>query len=361
MAKKYFTDESLATLVEETKLYVDGAVDTLSAQVAYINLEDNEDVADTGNVSNIVVDSVLSETSTNPIQNKTVAAELSNLSKEIVQSDWNQNDETASDYVKNRPFYTSDPVETTVLEETTIESDSFSDWDGVYGVEIALSEPLQNKTDYTVIFDGVTYELMSVLDYGIPSIGSCYDELANNTTYPFEVYTNSDGTSWLAVKENASHTISIVEHIQKIHQIDEKYLPISDADKLFNASKILDFDYMINSITGRIRLNDIFDGDIFDIPKATWDRVIYILSNNRRNCVVTNNAEVIFLEIVGYESDFLDVRYTTPLSFDISDGKYICKWIRNQYEFVYDVDAQQVSVSVSKATYKSEPIITKVN
>lgn len=28
------------------------------------------------------------------------------------QPDWNQNDETAPDYVKNRPFYTDDPVET---------------------------------------------------------------------------------------------------------------------------------------------------------------------------------------------------------------------------------------------------------
>ena len=27
-----------------------------------------------------------------------------------VQSDWSQNDETAKDYVKNRPFYTGNPV-----------------------------------------------------------------------------------------------------------------------------------------------------------------------------------------------------------------------------------------------------------
>ena len=33
-------------------------------------------------------------------------------SQSVVQSDWNQNDETQPDYVKNRPFYTGDPVET---------------------------------------------------------------------------------------------------------------------------------------------------------------------------------------------------------------------------------------------------------
>ena len=37
-----------------------------------------------------------------------------------VQPDWNQNDETAADYVKNRPFYTGDPVETVCVEESTV-------------------------------------------------------------------------------------------------------------------------------------------------------------------------------------------------------------------------------------------------
>ena len=33
----------------------------------------------------------------------------------IKNPDWNQNDETAPDYVKNRPFYTGDPVETEII------------------------------------------------------------------------------------------------------------------------------------------------------------------------------------------------------------------------------------------------------
>lgn len=37
-----------------------------------------------------------------------------------VQPDWNQNDETAKDHVKNRPFYTGDPVETVFVEESTV-------------------------------------------------------------------------------------------------------------------------------------------------------------------------------------------------------------------------------------------------
>lgn len=33
-----------------------------------------------------------------------------------VQPNWNQNDATQPDYVKNRPFYTGDPVETVIIE-----------------------------------------------------------------------------------------------------------------------------------------------------------------------------------------------------------------------------------------------------
>ena len=36
------------------------------------------------------------------------------------QPDWNQNDATKPDYVKNRPFYTGDPVETVLVEESTV-------------------------------------------------------------------------------------------------------------------------------------------------------------------------------------------------------------------------------------------------
>ena len=42
-----------------------------------------------------------------------------------VQPDWNQNDSTQPDYVKNRPFYMGDPVETVLVEESTV---SFADY-----------------------------------------------------------------------------------------------------------------------------------------------------------------------------------------------------------------------------------------
>lgn len=52
--------------------------------VAYINTTDNETVTDTGtSSSSVVVDSYLSDTSTNPVQNKVITASINQLSETI--------------------------------------------------------------------------------------------------------------------------------------------------------------------------------------------------------------------------------------------------------------------------------------
>lgn len=53
MAKKYFTDESLATLISEIKTYIDERVADLASKVAYIDENDNETVELVADVSEI--------------------------------------------------------------------------------------------------------------------------------------------------------------------------------------------------------------------------------------------------------------------------------------------------------------------
>lgn len=66
----------------------------------------------------VKIDSELSNTSTNPLQNKVITEELKKL-KELgeTQSDWNVNDATSPSYLKNRPFY-SEKIESNVWEFT---------------------------------------------------------------------------------------------------------------------------------------------------------------------------------------------------------------------------------------------------
>ena len=83
-----------------------------------------------------------------------------------VQADWNQNDPSAPDYVKNRPFWTDDPVET-VFFDGTIESDA------------DLEFELTNGQEYTVVLDGVEYILTASELDGYVVLGSERSDLVS--------------------------------------------------------------------------------------------------------------------------------------------------------------------------------------
>ena len=71
---------------------------------------------DTLSSSGVVVDSTLSTESTNPVQNKVITSKVNEITESLetiknkpaVQPDWNQNDESAADYIKNRTHYVID-------------------------------------------------------------------------------------------------------------------------------------------------------------------------------------------------------------------------------------------------------------
>ena len=75
-----------------------------------------------------------------------------------VQTDWNQNDTTAKDYIKNRPGgYMSNPHQEYLLNATEY---AFSDIVENVGVEV-LPEiiPISSNTEYIVEWDGISYRL----------------------------------------------------------------------------------------------------------------------------------------------------------------------------------------------------------
>ena len=74
-----------------------------------------------------------------------------------VQPDWNQNDSTASDYIKNRPFYSS-PEMTTLTDST-----GHFEGDGQFPyLEMNLSSPVDIDDPITVTFDGVIYDDLEI-------------------------------------------------------------------------------------------------------------------------------------------------------------------------------------------------------
>ena len=148
-----------------------------------------------------------------------------------VQSDWNQNDDTQPDYVKNRPFYTGDPVETILVEERTI---SFSELSGgIYqGQFLSTFSPTIGET-YKVSWDGTVYECVCGSMQGAGVIGNLSIVGAGSDTgEPFVMAVEDDlGLVIYTADTSASHTISISRFVSEVVKIDEKYLPDTIATK----------------------------------------------------------------------------------------------------------------------------------
>ena len=141
-----------------------------------------------------------------------------------VQPDWNQNDETAADYVKNRPFYTGAPVETVFVEESTV---SFSGSGGMYLAQIQSNFEATVGETYNVSWDGAAYECVCVdfensLFIGNLSIAGA----GSDTGEPFLMgINNGSGIAIYTKDASASHTISISGSIAEVIQIPDKYIP----------------------------------------------------------------------------------------------------------------------------------------
>ena len=156
-----------------------------------------------------------------------VGNRLSSLSREIAdlpQSDWNQNDTTQQDYVKNRPFYTGAPVETVLVKESTV---SFTPENGVYMGQLKLTFlPTVGET-YKVSWDGVVYECTSASVGGVPAIGNlAIIGGGSDTGEPFVMgIQNGERIIIYTTDTSASHTFSISGLVGETVKIDAKYLP----------------------------------------------------------------------------------------------------------------------------------------
>ena len=144
-----------------------------------------------------------------------------------VQPDWNQNDSTATDYIKNRPFYTGNPSETVLVEDSTVE---FVKGDGSFYVSSFPStfKAIFGET-YKVSWDGTVYECVCENVSGLPSIGNkSIASLGPDTGEPFVIFNqyglNEQGWFSITKDTSASHMISISGSIAEVIQIPDKYI-----------------------------------------------------------------------------------------------------------------------------------------
>lgn len=132
-----------------------------------------------------------------------------NLPFAIVQPDWNQNDESSPDYIKNRTHYYQENSEI-ILEEQTIDFTSSSYYE--------LNSSVIPGETYIINWDGVKYQLVAYSDEIVP--GEIYVPKIMPDDNAF-VITGSD----LSTNNKTIHTVSVVKINSILKTLDDIYIP----------------------------------------------------------------------------------------------------------------------------------------
>lgn len=160
--------------------------------------------------------------------------EVDKLSEAIgeldVQADWNQNDETAKDYVKNRPFYESSPTPTEILPESTM---TFFELNGLYACDMQVDFVFEVGQTYIVNWNGSEYTCVAFAA-GDGSVGVLGDVSimsgGESTGEPFLMTSNNGYFMSYAFDVSSTEetrTLSIVAYVSEIIKIPEKFLPFT--------------------------------------------------------------------------------------------------------------------------------------
>ena len=138
-----------------------------------------------------------------------------------VQPDWNQNDVSAPDYVKNRPFYAEDPVETVLLEERVV---GFAN--GCSSQSFVFTVSSEDINHIKVTWDGTEYICIPQIhsDYIVFGNEFIDDDTCEDTGEPFYY----DGDVFYTDSSADSHQIKVSKLSNEVIQIDPNYIPNSN-------------------------------------------------------------------------------------------------------------------------------------
>jgi hypothetical protein len=153
------------------------------------------------------------------------------------KSDWNQNDSSATNYVKNRTHYSYEK-EIVFLPNTNLTE---YDMDGVGESAINLPSAIKTGQEYNVIFDGNIYSCVGYTNTNISGsimlgnmniVESMIGADFADTGEPFLiVYTSTRAmvaNAYVYTPTIDSHTIKITYMGEAVKRIDKKYLPDMD-------------------------------------------------------------------------------------------------------------------------------------
>lgn len=282
-----------------------------------------------------------------------------------VQPDWNQNDETQPDYIKNKICYMT-LMKETVLPETeftaTVHNDYYdyyvaNDNNHIFNNE--FYNTIDNAEMADVIYDGVAYENVSISKEEVYVGSGSYAMVItigkfNDTPFCIQI-PQGYSESTIFLKTSGTHTISIVRGIGSYKKINGNYLDLCRSygdfsEDLNNGNKIVS-----NKLLKEY-------GDFIDRKyKNIYIQVYFDKHKNRLVCSDTysniistlQNGADVFLTYSD-QAYSLNTWLTTYLSFinisiDSTNDEYVIKSLKvsNDEDSVYPVITEEESIRVS--------------
>ena len=160
-----------------------------------------------------------------------------------VQSDWNQNDSSAADFIKNKPF---GEFQTVLYEGTNLSPENM---DGLYCLTLPTFEIVENQSHY-VIIDGEEYAVTSILFMGMVNlIGNPTVVGGEDNGLPFLCIPDWDTGEGMMFTSFIPFT-SVYISTDAIKKIEQKYLPASSIVLERNPTDADNARYLYKTIDG---------------------------------------------------------------------------------------------------------------
>ena len=151
------------------------------------------------------------------------------------RGNWEQNDDTADDYIKNRPFYSEGIKETEFFKKSSIDLNDYSK-------EQILTKLLIEGQTYQVTWNNKTYSCIAYNDgWDDICIGNLqiaedvlnwgFENRPISSNEPFFISSYDDDNSvWsvVATKDADNHTLEIVIVEEVVHKLDKKFIDMPD-------------------------------------------------------------------------------------------------------------------------------------
>lgn len=237
-----------------------------------------------------------------------------------IQADYSQNDETAVDYIKNKPVYIETELET---------MDTFTFTSGKGNNKISCAQNyINDKTSelelgkkYTVVFDGTTYSDLACYDNGFSKcmLGEYVDLGGDNpdfSDYPFSIVDDGDRYRIFTESESGSHNVEILKQVEKVYFYEE-FIP----DTIARVSDIIEYSLSKTGTTITLMgTNDSVSTIEESVTTATDDDVGNVVLESAS--AITHVDEAVKQEIV---SATLASLQTETLTFVLNDGTTVTK------------------------------------